>query len=305
LAGAAETRGPMRFVVGFPPGGGGDMLARTLAEQLKSAYEPLVVDNRPGAGSRIALEYVKNAKNDGSVLIFAPDFTLTMFPHIYSHLSYDPLRSFTPVATLAESVIALTVGPLVPDSVKTLSDYVRWVKQGPKVAHYGTGGAGSLMDIAGKLFGRAAGIEVNHVAYRGGAPAIQELVGGQIPAAITGVLEPREFVRAGKLRVLATSGPRRWRTYPDVPTFVEAGYRDLMIVSWFALLAPADTSAPIIERINAQVNSALNSPAVTRTFDEFGVDAVVSKPAETAALIRKDHNRWGEVIRSLGYVPEA
>jgi len=304
VAQAAPLEGALRLVVGFPPGGGGDTLARAVGARLKSRHESVLVDNRPGAGSRIALDHVAHARNDGSVLIFAPDFALTIYPHIYKHMPYDPLTSFSPVALIAESVLALTVGPAVPAQVKTLEDYVRWVRETAKVAHYGTAGAGSLMDFAGKLLGRSAGIEVNHVAYKGGGPAIQDLVGGQLPAAITGVIEPREHVRAGKLRVLATSGPRRWRTYPEVPTFAESGYKDLVIVGWFALLAPAGTPAQTVADLNAEVNAALKSVEVIQTFQEFGLDAVASSPAGTVALIREDFNRWGRTIQSLAYVQE-
>jgi len=301
---AQSNATPLRLVAGFPPGGAVDAIPRLVADQLRAKYPGVIVENRVGAGSRIALEHVARSPKDGTVLIFAPDFALTIFPHTFKKLPYDALKDFEPVAIAATTVAAFVVGPLVPESVRTLSDYVRWVESNPKGGVYGTGGTASSMDFVGQLFGRSARLQLTHVPYRGGGPAIQDLVAAQIPAAITGVLEPLQFAQAGRLRVLATSGTTRSRVYPGVPTFVEAGHKDVVVQGWFGFLAPSGTPDSILRRLAADIGEALAVPLVSKAILEFGLDPVVATPAEIVARVSAEHSRWGAIVKSLDFKPE-
>lgn len=301
---AQATPNNLRIVVGFPPGGGADASARLLSERLGKFYASVVVDNRPGAGSRIALDHLAHSKNDGSVVAIAPDFALTIHPHIYKRLPYDPLKSFTPVALLSTTSLAFCVGPQVPSSVTTLKEYVQWVRTSAKVGLYGTAGAGSTMDFTGGMLGKAAGIKMVHVAYKGGAAALQDLMGSQLPAAITGLVEPLQHAQTGRLRVLATSGSKRALAYPDVPTFAESGYKDLVVVSWYALLAPPGTPAAVVAKLNERVNEIQHVPAVIKATQELGLEPVTDSPSRLTALTTKDQLAWGGIIRGLNYVPE-
>ena len=215
----------VRVIVGFPAGGGTDVTARVLAEALQGAYaSSIIVEDKPGASARLAVEYVKNAPPDGSVMLFTPDFPMTLYPHSFKSLNYDPIKDFIAVSPAAKGMLTFVIGPEVSDDVKTLASFILWCKANPEKASYATTSAGATPHFTGVMFANEAGVPMTPVHYRGGAPAIQDLVGGHVPASVNPVSEVSEFAKAGSLRILAVTGAKRSPFLPDVPTFKESGY---------------------------------------------------------------------------------
>ena len=301
----AQSGKPIRLIVPFPAGGGTDVAARLVADKLRGALpQPVIVENKPGAAGRIAVEYVKSSDPDGSTLLFTPDFLMVVYPHSFKKLSYDPVADFVPVANCALSTLAFSVGPAVPESVKTLSDFIQWCRANPKQAAYASTSAGATPHFVGVMLTRAAGVEITHVPYKGGAPAIQDLIGGQIASSINPVGEVLAYVKSGRLRVLATSGSRRSHFLPEVPTMMEAGYRDVVVETWIGILAPARTPAATVARYNAAIGDALKSGEVAEGYSKFGMDVFAQTPEAFAATIRADLNRWGPVVKASGFTAE-
>ena len=295
---------PVRIMVGFPAGGGTDMIARILAERLRGPYASAVlVENKAGASARLAAEYVKNAEPDGSVLLFTPDFTMTIYPHSFRTLSYDPLRDFTPISPAARSMLTYSVGPAVPESVKTLADFVNWCKANPGKASYATTSAGGTPHFVGMMLASEARVPMTAVHYRGGAPALQDLLGGHVPASINPISETLPFARAGTVRVLAVTGTKRSAFLPDIPTMREAGY-DVVSDSWLGLLAPAKMPAAIVSALSAAVGEAVKSPQMTESLSKIGNEPAFQTPAEFAATVKDDIARWGPVVKASGFVAE-
>jgi tripartite-type tricarboxylate transporter receptor subunit TctC len=263
----------------------------------------VIVDNRPGAGGRIVLDYLKQAETDGSVMVLTPASMIAIYPHIFKKLSYDPLADFTPVTTVCSFAFAISVGPAVPDTVKTVADLMQWMKANPKLASYGSPAAGSMPHFTGALLGRAAGVGLTHVAFKGGAPAIQDLLGGQIPMSINVLSEALQLHKSGKLRILASTGAKRSPYLAEVPTLREAGF-DLEATEWFGLFVPAKTSAEIVAKLNAAVREALKSKEVIDGFAKFAFEAVGDSPAEFAKRVRAEYDRWGPVVASTGFKAE-
>lgn len=302
---AAITSKPSKIVVGFAPGGGTDTIARMAADTIRSEYSGgLIVENKPGAASRIAVETVKAAEADGSTLLMTPDFSLTVYPHSFKKLSYDPLKDLVPVAPVALAGIALCAGPMVPASVKTPVDYLEWCKANPKMASFGSPGAGSSFHFAGLMLGKARGVELNHIAYKGGAPALQDVVGGQIPTNICAVGEALQFIKAGRLRVLGTFGTERDRFAPDAPTMVESGFKDVVAQAWVGLLAPAKTPADVVAKTAAVVNKATSGDALTERLAGYGMRPLTMTPAQFGAMLRSDLERWGPVVKASGFTAD-
>ena len=229
---AQAVKKPVHVIVGFPAGGGTDVTARVLSEALRGAYASTVlVENKPGASARIAVEYAKNAEPDGSVMLFTPDFPMTLYPHSFKSLSYDPLKDFTPVSPATTSMLSYNVGPAVPAGVKSLGDYVQWCKANPDKASYGTTSAGATPHFAGVMLSNESKVTLNPVHYRGGAPALQDVVGGHIPMSVNPLSEALPLHQGGTIRALAVTGAKRSQFMPNVPTAKEAGY-DVVVESW-------------------------------------------------------------------------
>src|SRR4029079_11462000 len=236
---AQAVKKPVHVIVGFPAGGGTDVTARVLSEALRGAYASTVlVENKPGASARIAVEYVKNAEPDGSVMLFTPDFPITLYPHSFKSLSYDPLIDFTPVGPATNSMLSYNVGPAVPASVKSLGDYMQWCKANPDKASFGTTSAGGTPHFAGVMLSNEAKVPLNPVHYRGGAPALQDVVGGHIGASVNPTSESMPLHQAGSMRILAVTGAKRSQFLPDVPTMAEQGF-NVVIDSWLGVFLPA------------------------------------------------------------------
>ena len=296
---------PARFVVGFAPGGGTDTIARMVSDVIRADYPGgLLVENKPGASSRIAVETVKAAEPDGTTLLMTPDFALTVYPHSFRKLNYDPLKDFIPVATVALAGVALCVGPAVPASVMNPVDYIEWCRANPKLGTFGSPGAGSSFHFAGLMLGKAKGVDLTHIGYKGGAPALQDVVGGQIPANVCAVGEAMPFVKAGRLRILGTFGPERDRFAPDAPTMVESGFKEVVAQAWIGVLAPARTPADIVARTMAALNRATSGNLLTDRLAGYSMRPLTATSKEFDAMLRDDLQRWGPVVKASGFTAD-
>jgi tripartite-type tricarboxylate transporter receptor subunit TctC len=293
----------LMLVVAFPPGGATDQVARLLAEGLRGRYaETVIIDNRVGGNGRIGAVAVKNGPPDGSIMLFGPAFPLAIFPHIYKTLPYDALQDFVPVATTGKGAFALSVGPMVPASVHTVQDFIAWCKANPDKANFGapTGGG---QHFGGVMLARRSGAPLRIVGYKGGAPSVVDCLGGHIAAVVTPIPEVIQFVREGKLRMLATTTSQRTRFTPDVPTMREAGY-DVVFQDWSGLVAPARTPREIVARMNAAVAEIVRTPAAAARLVEIGLDVDLNSPEEFAALYRSTWEKYREVVRATGFTAE-
>lgn len=301
---AQTIKKPVHIIVGFPAGGGTDVIARILAERLRGPYASTVlVENKPGAAARIAVEYVKNAEPDGSVMLFTPDFPITVYPHSFRSLNYDSLRDFSPVAPAAKSMLTYNVGPAVPQSVKTLAEFVAWCKANPGKAGYGTTAAGGTPHFVGMMLANAAGVAMTPVHYRVGAPALQDLIGGHVPASVNPVSESLTQAKAGTIRILAVTGSRRSPFLPDVPTMVEAGY-NVVVESWLGVFVPSKTPAEVVDALGAAIGEAVKSPAMVENLAKVGNEPRLQTPAEFAATVKADVARWSPVVKASGFIAE-
>lgn len=302
----AQSAGkPLRILVGFPPGGSADLLARALAQSLGHKGLTIVVDNKPGAGGRIALEMLKNAEADGSVIAVTPASMMVVYPHIYRKLSYQPVQDFAPVSRIGAAQFVITIGPQVPASVRTLADFLAWCKAHPEQASYGSSGAGSIPHFTGVALSKAAGVELTHVAYKGAAPAMSDLLGGQVAANVGVVSNALQHIQSGKLRALAVSGPSRSAALPAVPTLAEAGYRAAQAVEWFGVFAPVKTSTEAVGRLHALVQEALKTPGMQEALAKASFESGAGESVkEFAQALQQDLQRWAEVVRQSGFTPE-
>jgi tripartite-type tricarboxylate transporter receptor subunit TctC len=303
LVGAAQAQaGTGRIVVGFAPGGAADGLARLAADKLRGVAAPnVIVDNRVGAAARIAIEHVRNAAPDGTTLALVPDATMFLYPHVYKSLSYDPARDFTPVTRLISMSLVMYVGPAVPASVKTVKDYIEWVKPNPKNHVYGSPAAGATPHFTGAMFARAAGLDLQPVHYKGGAPLIQDLVAGQVPVAFGSTSDGIAMVQAGKARALAVSAAKRTSMLPDVPTFEELGYRDIVVEDGLGVYVPSKTPAEIVAKLNAGLQNALKTKDLQGPIREWGFDVSGEPSAEFSARLARERSRWAGIVKSTGF----
>ncbi|MDR6450978.1 Bug family tripartite tricarboxylate transporter substrate binding protein [Variovorax paradoxus] len=307
LAALAQAVQQAKIYYGFPAGSAGDSVARRVAEKLgDTPYSKInaVVENKPGAGGRIALDTLKTSPADGSVLCLAQASALSTYPHIYTKLSYG-LADFAPVSIGALMTHGLAVGPMVPASVKTLKDYIAWAKANPGQASYGSPGAGSTPHFLGALLGLNTGTDLRHVPYRGSLPAINDVVGGQIASSMTPVGDYLPFAKAGKLRVLATSGAQRAAYLPDVPTFTEQGFPEIVADEWFGFFAPAKTPAAVIAAASTAIQAALKDKAVADGLLSVGLVAHGSSPEDMKKSLQSEYERWGPLVKKIGFTAES
>ena len=297
----------VKVYFGFPAGSAGDSVARRVAEKLGgTAYSknPGFVENKPGAGGRIAVETLKSAPADGSVLTLAPVSALAVYPHIYPKLSYKP-DDVQPVSIGAIMHHGLAVGPSVPAEVKTLADFLKWAKANPDKAMYGTPGAGSMPHLLGALLGIRSGVELKQVPYRGTVPSITDLVGGQIASAVNPSGDYLQYMKTGRVRVLATSGKKRSPYLPDVPTFTELGFPDVTSEEWFGFYAPAKIPAATLASANAAITAALKDKTVIDALGVVGLVAHGSTPQEMLADQKAEFERWGPLVKQIGFTAES
>ena len=299
---AAAQDGALRVVIGFPAGASLDIMTRIVADAMRGQLNrPVVVENKTGAGGRIANETVKAAAPDGNTLLLTPVATMSIFPHSFAgSLRYDPFKDFSPVAHISSFQVGLGVSCAVP--AKTLAEYVALVKKDPKAGYYASAAAGSIPHFLGVMFARAAGIEMVHVPYKGTAPAMQALAAGEIAAASVLVADIGALVKGGKAKLLASAGKKRAAGYPDVPTFREAGF-DMEGEGWYGLFAPAGMSPSTLERLSAAAIAAVRDASVRQKLEGMGLEPTGLPAAELGAIMKADYDKWGPVIRASGFKP--
>lgn len=298
----------VKIVNGFPAGGSADVTSRRIGEKLGgSVYtkNAAVVENKTGAAGRIAVETVKNAAPDGATMLLTPYSMMSIYPHIYKQLSYDPFKDLTPVCMASMLTHGLAVGPMVPASVKTVKDYLAWAKANPKDANYGSPAAGSTPHFLGALLGLESGVDLKHVPYRGSIPGITDVIGGQLASMVTphGDFLPNH--RAGKLRVIATSGKTRSPFVPEVPTFAEQGFPDLVVEEWFGFYAPAKTPAAVVANANTAINAALKEKSVIDSLALSGMVPVGGSPEDMAKSMQYYFEFWGPLVKKIGFTAES
>jgi tripartite-type tricarboxylate transporter receptor subunit TctC len=296
----------VKIITGFPPGGTSDTICRRVAARLAPGYgRSVVVENRTGAGGQIAIQAVRTMAPDGATILQTPMSMLGIYPHIYRRLPYDPVADLTPVTLGCTFDFGLAVGPAVPASVRTLPEFLAWCKANPAQANFGSPAAGSVPHFIGVLLGRSAGIELKHVPYRGTQPAILEMIGGQIQAVSGPIGEFTQHVAAGKCRLLAATGATRSRFAPDTPTLMEQGLRDMSFSEWFGFYLPARASAEVVQRANTALRAALADKETVDGLALMGLEAKSSTPAELAALLKADTEKWGPIVKSIGFTAES
>ena len=305
FASAADPLANARVLCGFPAGGTTDAVSRRVAEKLQSqGYAKVaLVDNKAGAGGRIVVEELKRSPADGSTMLLTPTGIITLYPHLYNKLAYR-IEDVTPVSTGCRVVFGFGVGPAVPASVKNLKDYLAWAKANPAAANYGSPGAGTPPHFLGQLLSKESGVELSHVPYRGSAPGIQDLLGGQVGAMSSPIGDYLAHVKAGKLRLLATSGTTRSAFSPEVQTYAEQGFKNLTMSEWYAFFLPAGATTEVTQRASAAIRAAVTSPDVIEAFAQLGFEAGASTPAELAKIVKDDNTSWGPIVKRVGFTPE-
>jgi len=301
LPAAGQDRG-IKILVGFPAGASLDTMTRLIAERMRvTLNQPVVVENRPGAAGQIAMNALKAAPPDGATLVMTPLVTVVTAPHIFDNLQYDAFADFAPVSHTANFLFAFGVNAQVP--ANTLAEYVALVKREAKYGNYSSAAPGSLPHFFSLLFAERAGLAMNHIGYKGSAQAMIDLLGGQIAAFMGVVSDLAPQHKAGKLRVLATSGAQRARDLPEVPTFKELGYA-IEGAGWYAAYAPWKTPKDTVERLSAAINEAIRSPELRQKIEAMGLEPTGTTPAELARIHRSDYEKWGPVIKASGFKPQ-
>jgi tripartite-type tricarboxylate transporter receptor subunit TctC len=293
----AQDKPPLKILVGFPPGGSADVIARLVADALRDDFNPVVVDNKPGAGGRIALNMVKVAKPDGQTVIVLPSGPMVLFPHVYKKLDYDAVKDFTPVSQIARFQFGVVSGPST--NVKNVAEMIAKAKSDPGNASYGTPGAGTLPHFMGVLMEQSAGISLNHVPFQGGAPANNALLGGHIGYKFDVVSETAEFHRTGKARIIAVTGSQRDPQVPEVPTLKESGV-NMEATAWFAMYGPAGLKGEALNRLEKAMIKLARDPAIKDKMVKLGLEPIGSNSADLAAAQKADLARWEKPIKATG-----
>lgn len=296
-ADAFPTR-PIHLVVGYAAGGSTDQIARIVGQKLSEELgQPVVIDNKPGAGATIASDSVAKSAPDGYTL-FMSTIANTINTTLYRRLPFDFERDFAPVSLVATVPNVLVVNPDVP--AKTVQEFIALAKKNPEKLYFASSGSGSSIHLSGELFNMVAGVKLTHVPYKGSAPAVVDLMSGQVQAMFDNLSSSLPYIKAGKLRALAVTSATRSPAAPDIPTMAEAGLPDCEVLSWFALVAPAKTPQPIIDKLNAAVVKLLADPSTKQQFDNIGADPASSTPAALAALISSETAKWAKVVKTSG-----
>lgn len=297
---SAQTDKTLRVLVGFPAGVSIDVVTRILTEKMKDELKrPVIVDNRPGAGGRLAADLLKSAAPDGNTVMVTPIVVPVLAPMVFNKLSYNPDTDFAPIGKVCDFSFALAVPANSPS--KNLKDYAAWLKANPQQANFGSPAAGSLPHFFGVMFGSALNIDMVHVSFNGGAALQSAVLGGHAPAGIDVVMEWQQNAKSGKIHVLATSGAQRSKVMPDVPTFKEQGFPDVVGQGWFAMYAPAKTPQSSIEEINKALNKALANQEVRERFASLGLEVGSGSPADLQRTMQEDAKRWGPVVKKSGF----
>jgi tripartite-type tricarboxylate transporter receptor subunit TctC len=301
-SGLAETYPDraVHWIVPYPPGSGTDVVARLLGERLaQSLGKPVVIDNKPGAGAAIGVEALAKSAPDGYTIGMADTGPLAINPALYPKLGYDPVKSFAPITNIAMLPFLLVVNPSLP--AKSVQELIAIAKEKPGQINYASVGNGSSVHLATEVFKKMAGIDMTHIPYKGSAPALQDLLGGQVSVMFVNLLSSQAYLKEGTLRPLAVAPAKRVSALPDLPTVAEAGVPGYDFISWFGLLAPAGTPQPVVQRLNSEIVRILKDPDMrARLIEQGGLEPVGSSPQEFASLIASEMTHWAEIVRNTG-----
>ncbi len=294
---------PITIVVGFPPGGATDVMARLFADRMSGPLgQRMVVENRAGAGGTVAAAQVAKSAPDGYTLMAGTVSTHGIAPNLYQNLSYDSLKAFTPVALMTIAPIVLVANPALP--AKSIPELVALLKANPGKFNYATGGNGTHAHLATEMFKAEAGVDLVHVPFRGGGPALQAVIAGEVPLIVDNLQTALPHVQAGTLKALAVMSATRSAAMPDVPTMVEAGFKDFVTDSWTGIYAPAGTPAPVIARLQETAKAAMADPLMTQRLAEFFAASAGASGPELDRITQAEYARWGAIIRKLGLKAE-
>jgi tripartite-type tricarboxylate transporter receptor subunit TctC len=289
----------LEWVLGYAAGGGSDVVARTVAEAMSKALNrTIIVVNKPGAATNIAADYVAKSKDYGNVMLTADFATLAANPALFAKLPYNPEKDFVPVGLLARFPMLLVVAPNVP--AKDLKEFSAWAKSNPAGVNYASAGAGSPHHLAGELLRDRTGLAMTHVPYRGAAPAVQDLLGGQVPFGFMDTASVQSHIASGKLRAIGVASPQRLAGFPDVPTLAEQGLPGFEAYAWQGLVVPTGTSAQTVTALSAALQAALDSASVKARFQSLSLEALPGTPEQMATYAHSERERWGKLIRDKG-----
>jgi len=303
LAGAAHAQTypdkPIRMVIPFPPGGGTDILGRLVAQKLTEANKwTIVPDNKAGAGGTLGITEAAKGKPDGYDMVMGQKDNLVVGPWIYKNLTWNPVKDFTPVAHVAWSPVIIATS--ATSKYKTLADVVAAAKAAPDTITYGSPGNGTTIHLAGDQFEKAAGIKMRHIPYKGSNPALMDALAGNVDLLVSSVPSAMAQVKAGKLRPLAVTSAKRSTSLPDVPTVAESGYKGFDMSTWYGLLMPAGTPAPVARQMNAAVNKLLATPELQKAIHDQGAEPLSMTPEAFAEQLRRDYQGMEKIVRDAG-----
>jgi tripartite-type tricarboxylate transporter receptor subunit TctC len=290
---------PIRWIVPYPAGGGTDVIARTLADAMREPLgQQVLIDNRPGAATNIAADQVRLSKPDGYTLMSADNAVLAFNEFLFGKLPFSPTKDFSYIGAIGKFPLALVVTPDFP--AKDFKEFLAHVKANPGKVNYASPGNGSPHHLSMEMFKARTGSFLTHIPYRGAAPAMTDVMGGQVPCMFLDLASGMSVMQSGKVRVLAIGSSARTKLFPDVPTLAEMGVRDSEVFAFQGLLGPQGLPKEVIARLNSELNSSFKKPAVQKTFADIGMDAMPGTPEQFFALSRAESNRWGPVIKATG-----
>lgn len=299
---AAQPTRISRFYVGFPAGGSTDVVARLIAAHTKGFSESNIVENIPGAAGRLAIARVKSSPSDGTSVLVSPAAMMTLYPHVYTKLAYDPIKDFVPVTAVGTVAFSVVVSnAAVPSNVRTLSELGEWLRSNPKMRNFASGGAGTPMHFLGVMAAKHYNLELTHVAYKGAAPMLQDLIGGQIAVGFTVVGDSLPHIESGKLRAIAVSSTQRSPFLPQVPTFAEQGAPQIVAQENFGLYLPAGASAETVQRLAAAVRESLTSSEMRAGLAKLACAPTAMSPPEFRQFLERDLAHWQPVVRASGF----
>ena len=301
----AQSLQMARIICGFPAGGTSDAMSRRLADKLRGNYATnVVVENKPGAGGQIGVTTLRDSPADGSTMLLTPSSMLSLYPYVYKSLPYKPLEDVQPASLACYFNHAFGVGPAVPQSVKTVKDFIAWAKANPEKANYGSPGAGSMPHLIGVMMGKFSGVDLKHIPYRGSAPGIQDLLGGQISSMSSPVGDYLPYVKSGRLRVLAISGTGRSPFLPEVATYRQQGV-PISVREWYGVFLPGKAGSDVVRRAAAYLQPALAQPDLVSSMAQVGLEVQSSTPDRLGELLRADVEEWRRLIKQIGFTPES
>jgi tripartite-type tricarboxylate transporter receptor subunit TctC len=297
--GQAYPAKPIHFIVPYPAGGPLDTVARLLGQKVaESVREPVIVENKPGAGGNIGADFVAKSAPDGYTILMGAVATHAINPTLYAHIPYDPVKDFAPVTQVASTPNVLVVNPSLP--VSSVKEFIAYAKAHPGALNFGSGSTGSAGHLAGELFKAMSGVQMVHVPYKGAGPAMQDLIGGRIQLMFDNLASSLGQMRAGKVKALAVTTAKRSALAPELPTIAESGLPGFDISTWFGVFAPGGTPRDLVQRLHDEFVKALADPAVREAMTKLGAEPVDSTPAQFAAYIRSEARKYAEVIKASG-----